>query len=386
MKFIGILGLIVAAFGFAACSSDSGSTSSSNAMTESVSTVSTKLKAVADVLANSASDELDSQWDITPFAAMSGVWETANGPRDLNDGTATTMKQWFIDEFNEDFKNSNNAGTTFAGRIKNSLDIFCFMAQAGVPIDNNLPSVGSHSLTLTSAMADTCGGDISQDSMDITMTVTETSDTTYYDRKMSIKLPGWDSCPFIFYARINSSSLNLAQSEDQNCDGRNQASKSIFHLDKTTSKARFYYISKNFDNGNQGFEVYQGFLSENDDQAYVVGYYGSDNVGSTGLSDGVAFTVAGKPSGGGSTAAVSANVIGSAGNSVSAGTYDGCINSSTLAVVSDSLSCDVTGSDASAAFTNVVQDLHDDYSAIGDLYNIGETTAPKFTDETDVFL
>lgn len=149
------------------------------------------------------------------------------------------------------------------------------MGQAGLTIDGstNLPTVGSHSVVLTEAMNTACGGGAS-DSVGATipLTVTETTDTTYYDRLLSFQVPGSEACPFKFYARVSSTAINIATAEDQNCDGRDHATKSVIFHDVAARTTRFHYISKAFSGYPSGYEVYRGFLNETTDEAYIVGF------------------------------------------------------------------------------------------------------------------
>ena len=187
------------------------------------------------------------------------------------------------------------------------------------------------------------------------------------------------------YAKIDSTAINIAQAEDQTCDGRDHGSRTVFLHNKSTNTTRFMYYSKAFSNFPSGFETYRGYLNETTDEAYVVGYYGGDDDGDSTFDSGVSFTAAGKPSAGG-TVAISAHTN-FTGNTVK-GTYQACINPTTMAIDTDnSLACSVTGSDASSSHTNVIQALYDAsaYDSLTKLYGIGETTTVGFTDETDIF-
>jgi hypothetical protein len=316
-------------------------------------------------------------------AGLDTVWTTSGGVSDLYNGGTYSLKQWFTDEFNPSYVNSNGAKVTFVGRISNSLNIICYMGALGFPVDStNLPTVGTHTGTLTTAMATTCG-DSSAAGSSITLTVTATSDTSIYDRNFSANLG--NACPFLFKARVSSTEINIATSEDQSCDGRDQGSAAVVLYNKTTNKMRFTYISQAFSGFPGGFEFYRGYYDVAGDKAYVLGTYGSDDgtAGSAGLTSHVAYTVVGKPTAGG-TAAISAKVL---GYTISDGVYNGCVDSSTHVVSSssDTLACTMTGTDISSPFTSVIVAKRAASSSRADIYNITETTTVGFTDETDMF-
>ncbi|MCB9094367.1 MAG: hypothetical protein H6621_04780 [Halobacteriovoraceae bacterium] len=365
-----------------------GATSETSEVSQAVTTINSKLDATADLVDANALTALYSlsrtrvQKDYF-VSGMSSVWTTSNGVTDLyNDGNYT-LKEWMMDEFNPNFTNSNGAKVTFVGRISNALDVFCFLGGANGEVDStNLPSVGTQTVTITPAIASDCGDDSITSDMEVTITSTATTDTTLYDRLLSIELPGSEACPFKFYARINDSFVNVATAEDQNCDGRDQASQSVFSYDIANGKSRFFYISQAFSNFPGGFEVYRGYLDENADKAYVFGYYGGDQDGTSANLAGIAFTAVGKPTAGG-TVAFSVKTI---GNTIADDTYQACINPDTMDVDTDnSLACTVTGTDVDTPFTNVAQGLYDGNSSRSDIYTISETTSVGFTDETDMF-
>jgi hypothetical protein len=187
-------------------------------------------------------------------------------------------------------------------------------------------------------------------------------------------------------ARANSSTVNIATGEDQNCEGRDHATRSVIRYDLSSQVFRFYYISRAFSGSATGYEFYRGYYSETADEAYLLGFYGGDTSAHDGTwSNYISFAVAGKPSGTG-TAAVSAKVYGQGSGHLSDGTYNGCVNSSdgSIASSSDTLSCTLTGTSMASALTSVESE-YSSYSTRSQLYSIGATTDVDFTSNSDMY-
>ncbi len=367
--------------------SDSSSSSSSNAaMTAALSSVTSTTNAASDLIGESSAKVDRLSVGVLAAGGFGANWTGAGKVNSLSNSGTVSIAQWMEDEFNPSFVNSNNAKVTFAGRIANALGIFCFMAYGGLATDSTgLPKAGTHTMTLTNAMGTACGEDMTDMAgSTVTITVTDTGDTTYYDKKYSIDLPE-SNCPFLVYVRSNSSSINVATSEDQSCDGRNQASRTVFHYNKSTKKALFSYISQNFDSSvgsPGGFEFYRGYLDQAADKGYMLGYYGADAGAS--LTSYVAYSVVGKPVAGG-TSAVSVETD---SQTVADGTYQACVNISNNTLATDnSLACTMTGVniEGNAGTSGAIKTAHDANSARADIYNIDETTTPGFTDNTDMY-
>jgi hypothetical protein len=380
----------VLCLGIISCSTKSTTaTTTEAAAVTAVTTANSKLSAVANLVGgNSSSSTFRDSY--ASRAALSGVWETAGGVTGLYNGTAVKLQTWFIQEFDENFVNeSSGAKVTFAGRISNALQVFCFMGASGLAMDasTNLPPVGTHAVTITPAIAAKCTTEVWTETQSITLTVTATTDTTYYDRNLSFNMGGDEAnCPFVMLARINSTSINLAQSEDQRCQTRNYASKSVFHYDIASKVAKFHYISRGFDASNNGFEVYRGYLNETSDEAYVTGFYGGTDGAGTALNQGNSFVVVGKPTAGG-TVALSAKVV-SSGGAVGDGVYEGCVDIDSVAVTGDDIMlCTIDGTSVTGAYTNFITNTFTSFNGgdVDDIYVMPETQTVGFTDQTDIF-
>ncbi|MCB0348266.1 MAG: hypothetical protein KDD37_05495 [Bdellovibrionales bacterium] len=391
MRFYVLSFAALCSMSLVACSSSSGG-SSTTEFSAGLTTVSNKLNGAASVINTSSfvgsisnlGKIPESSGDFSPQSAgLHTVWTTTPGVLGLYDGTEVSLKEWFTDEFDPTYVNDNGAKVTFVGRISGSLDLLCFLSKLNFTTDStNLPEVGTHTGTLTAAMATACG-DESAAGQEVTMTVTNTTDTSLYDRNFSVDLG--NACPFLFKARVSSTAINIATSEDQSCDGRDQASSAVILYNKTTDVIRFTYISQAFSDYPTGYEFYRGYYNVGDDEAYILGTYGTDDgtAGVGGLTGHVAYTVVGKPSAGG-TVAVSAKSL---GNTIADNVYNGCINQTTKAVTSasDTLACTMTGVDVLAVLNGVMVDARDANNSISDIYNITETATVGFTDETDMF-
>jgi hypothetical protein len=390
-----LLATTSALFLLCSCGDDDGDSAGGSSVTydaaQAVTTANSKLKAVSDMLGSASSSSSLQHGDLSPLASgLAAVWTTDPGVSPLSNMGTSSLQTWFSQQFDETFQNSNEAKVTFAGRISNTLDVFCFMANSGETMDptTGLPPIGTYTVVLTEAMNTTCGGGIDSEAIgqSVALTVTATTDSTLYDRLLSFELPGSSDCPFKYYARVSSTEVNIATSEDQSCDSsRDHASRSVFTYNASTQVSRFYYTSRAFSDMammGTGYEVYRGYLNESTDEAYIVGFYGGDSDFDTDFESGIAFTAVGKPSGTG-TVAVSAKSI---NNTIADGEYQACVNPSDLSIGTDnSLACTLTGTDALSAYTNVVQDLYDDFASRSELYNIGETVSVGFTDSSDIF-
>lgn len=365
-----------------------------NAMSAGITAVNTQLNNAAGVI--TASKMISNQNALMMMAPSSTglddlTWADAGSDiPDLYNGSNYSLKEWFIDEFNPDFVNDNGAKVTFVGRIANATNLICFLAELGFPTDaTNLPTNGVHTGTLTSAMATTCG-DAGAAGTSITLTVSATTNTTLYDKNFSADVGS--ACPFLFKVRMNASEINIATSEDQSCDDRDQASSSVIQYNKITDVVRFTYISQAFSGGvisspdasESGFEFYRGYYDVSADEAYILGTYGTDDRtgGAGGLTGHVAYAVVGKPTAGGSVA-LSAKVK---GYTIVDDVYNACVDSNTMVATSTvGLGCTMTGVDVAAAFAGTIVTAHDANSTITDIYNITETQAVGFTDNTDMF-
>ena len=327
---------------------------------------------------------LADSFDLLRATGINAVWTTDPGPASLKGGSDTNSLQlWFERMFDVDFQNSNESKVTFAGRVSGALDVFCYIGEMGIATDSSgLPSVGTYTVTLPASIVTNCGASSDTAGLEITMEVTATTDTTLYDKLFSVNLG--NECPFKFLARANSSDINIATAEDQSCDGRDQSSQTIFRYNAATQVSRFTYISQAFSSNEAtaGHEFYRGFLDESADEAYILGHYGTaTNANSITGQNGVSFTAAGKPTAGG-TVALS---VRSAGGGIANGEYNGCISISDSSVATDnSLTCTITGTDISTAYT-VVTSVHGEHTAIADLYGIGATTNIDFTSKTDIY-
>lgn len=345
--------------------------------TSSLSLVSTKISKTADIIGESTRQASASR------IGFGSEWTQAGGVNALsNDGTET-LQAWMSHMFDPSFVNSNSAKVTFAGRISNGLSVLCFIANAGITADaSGLPADGSHTVTVTAAMATACG--LTREGSDIvgqsiTLAVSTPTDTTIYDKIFSASLPGSEDCPFKFQAKATATDVNIASAEDQNCEDRNQASGSIFRYNSATQISRFTYTSQNFDSGSRGFEFYRGVLDEAADEAYVLGIYGGTTDGT--LSSYIAFTAAGKPTAGG-TAALSVRTL---AQSIDSNMKNGCINTSTNALgTDDTLTCTLTGTDIDTAFP-VINSTKSANTAISSIYDIGATTDLRFTSHSDIY-
>lgn len=380
-----IIGMVI---GLSGCGSnednDDDGASGSSALVTGVSQVNSQLSAVSDTIGSSSG----SSSVITPFSALDTVWTTTDGVIALSNSGYETLSDWLGHMFDGTFVNSNNSHVTFEGRLENNLKILCFVGAAGLPVDGTgLPADGTHSITITAAMLSSCNeSDTSMVGYTVSVVAATLSDTTIYDKSFNFTLPGSESCPYKFLARANSSAVNIAAGEDQNCDGRDHASRAVMRFDLSSRLFRFYYVSHAFSGSGSGFEFYRGYYDETADEAYILGFYGGDtNYTSAGLNNYIGFTVAGKPSGSG-TAAVSAKVAGQGSGHLSDGVYNGCVTSSngTISSSTDTLSCTLTGTSMSSAYTQITTE-YDSFTSRSQIYDIGATTDVDFTNNSDMY-
>jgi hypothetical protein len=369
-----ILTLSIFCLGISACSS-----SSSPSLQDALTNIESQL-ATASSLIGDSSSEVSLALAINPQREATGiasVWATT-GVASLFNGADVTLQEWFEDEFDPSFVNENNAKVTFAGRISNALKILCYMAWSGLPLDSDLlPAVGTYDLNVTDSMQVACDGDENETfAVNLVVTAVPGDSISIFDKYFVAKI-GDSECPAKFYIRNDFTNVNIATAENQTCDGRDMATRAIVVMED--GMTRFEYISQAFSGDSNGFEYYRGYVSESG-ESRVLGIYGGDDIPS--LTNYVAYTASGDTSGD-FTTALSVRL---ADQTIPNGDYNGCVSSSTGAIVSDnSLECTgATGTDISSAF-GVISSQRSANSEVADLYDLDASVDISFSGSSDIF-
>jgi hypothetical protein len=274
---------------------------------------------------------------------------------------------------NPEFVNENGALTTVFGRFKTNTGIICALDHLiSVKDADGLPSDGSYSVTLTSAIATTFG--ISGEVVDqvLPITVAATTDTSVYTKAITVD-QGRPN-PFKILFGKSGTKISFATYEDQN-DDRNAVSRSITSYDSSTGILLFEYSSEGF--GSGGYEFYRIYADDVNNVAYLLGHYGK--------YDGsiyVQFAVSGQPVDQAATLAVS---IAWKGETAADGAGNACVDPSNGGIITDnSLACTITGTDITTIGTATIESIRAGHTQVSD-YTFPETLVPSFSTPAEVF-
>lgn len=369
-----VFALIIFSLGISACSS-----SSRPGLQDALTNIEAQLATASSLIGDSSSQSslAIAMTDQREATGIASVW-TTTGVGSLFDGSDDTLQNWFADEFDPGFVNNNDAKVTFAGRISNALNILCYIAFSGLPLDSDLlPAAGTYDFNVTDSLQVACDGDESETfSVNLVVTSVPGDSISIFDKYFVAKI-GDTECPFRFYIRNDVQNVNIATAENQNCNGRDVGTRAIVRMEE--GMTRFEYISQAFSGESTGFEYYRGYVSDGG-ESRVLGIYGGDNLSA--LTNYVAYTAAGDTSGD-FTTALSVRVN---DQTIANGDYNGCISSSTGDVVSDnSLECTgATGTDISSAF-GVITNQRAANSEVADLYDMDASVDISFSGSSDIF-
>lgn len=248
-----------------------------NALTSAVSTVTEAANEITNLSPSSASLESSFALETRTSAsatAFSSLWTTSNSSIiDERDNSQTSPKEWMGVQLSEDAKRTNGSSISMFGRLKDGLDIFCAIGVGIGSIDGgSYPENDTYSITLSgdtkSGIESQCGMEIDSEMEGATVSflVEDTSDTTYYDKKITITLPGPSSQ--IYYIRSNDTSVNVATSEVND----NGMHRTVVAYDVASKVMKLEYISgpdAALSNGEH-VSAYRLFFDETNDQGYML--------------------------------------------------------------------------------------------------------------------
>lgn len=260
------------------CSSDDeGSvSSSSNAISNSYSTITSKANAVTNLRPNSTSS-----LGVGTFAAPNygSDWTTAVSPfQDETQASSTTVspKDWMGIQLNSTAARTNGSKISMFGRLASGLSIFCAVGvglSSGSYDSSGYPTVGSHTLTTDSTtlskFSSSCGITDVPSGVSFTITVANPSDSTYYDKLLTITLPsdmGGGSQDY--YIKSTSSAINVATVEVNS----NGVHRTIVNYDVTNKVLKLEYISgpNAALSSNDHLAAYRLYIDENSDEGYMM--------------------------------------------------------------------------------------------------------------------
>jgi len=353
---VAVLSLLLFSIG---CSKDSSTASSSTSTNAMLSTYSSIVSQVSEV-----SGLLDTSYRSNAFVqeltSINYLMAAANPPRlqddwsiNLNMGDDTTssgsdfisLKDWMGHQLDPAVLNYDGAAMNVFGRLNNALAIFCALGvgaeAAGETIDENgYLSAGTFTLTFTSSvktnMNTTCGIDASGIATDSSMTVTSTAVTGDYDRQYTFSL-----FQQTYLVKNSGGIINIASGENQHSGA---VSRTIVNWNQNTGKTLVEYVSNpgGATAGTSGLYAYRMYYDETADDGQILTYEGDDSG-----TNATRYILAGKPQSGdafsfsvkttqiASSALLEACVNSSTGDIVASGDGARCSASSTRTVGAD---------------------------------------------------
>ncbi len=182
------------------------------------------------------------------------------------------------------FKRASDGGTTrptVFGRFDSLTDILGHMESAGITVDaDGLPATGEYSVNYT----------VDSQALRILASVTATSDSTYYDRKIDLigfsdtnsngQVDGGEAVRVdtLMWVRATSSELNFMMQEGRDADDdgdKDSMSLNVLKWNKTTGAFSFEYVSDtNEDQDNGNLEIFRAFIEGTGGKTYVYGWTG----------------------------------------------------------------------------------------------------------------
>ncbi len=197
-----------------------------------------------------------------------------------------SIKEYMGKQFNSELTRPNGSAINVFGRIKNALEIFCAFGSLDLPLDaDGYPENGDHAVTFTTTVIegltaeDSCNisfekneaGDYTMLDQTITLNVTDTTDTSIYDKKLSIDMGANEMS---FYMRYNDNVINIVSTE-KNISGDNAGHeyRTIIQHDIAGDLLRAEYISAPGTSDNEYLYFYR--LHMTSAEARVLAFKGS---------------------------------------------------------------------------------------------------------------
>ena len=315
---------------------------------------------------------------VSPMASIgASAWDSGTVRMPDQSGDDVSIKEYMGKQLDPEAVGTGDGGDfqlNVFGRFNNSMMIGCALMQLAPSLDatTGYPENGSMSITLTAenaaVLVEKCG--MSQTEADgmaslsptISATVASATDTTYYDKKITMTLPDeMGGATQYFYFRFNDEEINILNAEDGDFDSR-----TMVNLDLATNILKVEYYSGGTSD-DAALYFHRLYYDKDSDIGKIATYYGNG-------SDYVQYTLVGKPTAGGTFALSfksdqAVDYDGQACIGVAEGTLD----------TDDSLACTLTGTAVASATV-----LSDAFGRLGDADWVepSETKANTFTVDT----
>ena len=315
-------------------------------------------------------------WDFNLFSklyatAFGDNWTLTNNvglrdPESDDDPTPIiSIKEYMGKQFNSELTRPNGSPINVFGRIKNALEIFCAFGSLDLPLDaDGYPENGDHAVIFTTAVMeglaaeDSCNisfekneaGDYTMLDQTITLNVTDTTDTSIYDKKLSIDMGANEMS---FYMRYNDNVINIVSTE-KNISGDNAGHeyRTIIQHDIDGDILRAEYISAPGISENDYLYFYRLYMTST--EARVLAFKGK---GTSVDTEHIAYSAAGTLEDSTTTSALSVS-ISEEKNAASGGAgfsdLNACINRMDGSVdADDAVACGTDLADDSQLSTHV---------------------------------
>ncbi len=180
------------------------------------------------------------------FAAIGSDWTTGLVRLPDSSNTDVSIKEYMGKQLDPDAVGDGGGGQEFAlnifGRFNNATMIGCALMtlSSNISSSTGYPAAGSETMTLTAenltTLQTSCGMSASDaafmTSVDpdpaIAAVIEIPTDTTYYDRKVTMTLPAsMGGATQYFYFRYNSDEINILDMEDGTFDSRTMVSMNL---------------------------------------------------------------------------------------------------------------------------------------------------------------
>ncbi len=386
MKCFTVFGLIALCAGLNGCAKAPAAAAAQNANGVAFASVTTAVSKLDTIMPDPATslmslsidpDQVQTRTAGTTLATIwpdTSAWmadpRCSGGASDVHCSTgAVGLKFYMGFLLDGNARRDNGSDISVFGRIKSALAQGCAMAVA-IPNTDGIPNVGTHSLTFDAATNTLLTTYCNFKASDLTSmldqtasaTVTATTDTTNYDRKLVLTLPGGGGTITTFL-RLSATTFNFASFES--------TSRVLMALNRTTGDVRAEYVSRSSSGASGGGEWHRLFYDAAADDGVVVG--SSFDFQATPSRSRILFTLHGKPQTAGSTVAFSAKILGfgltsvdgAADPAVHNNNYKGCVSIDTGNISTDnSLACTLTGADTAGTAASTVGGVFNDLMTV----------------------
>lgn len=279
--FLNATTLLALGLSLNACSSGggSGTTTVSNSMTTTYSSVLGKANTIGETMEAPASSGLG----IGILAAattpnFNDAWDvTATLPNSVTNSGSITVQQWMGNQLDPDLMNNDNAAINVFGRLKNALGIYCAVGvaagMAGVTITNGYPANGTFNVTFTASMVSQITSQCDMDVADMegeSLAVTVADATGDYDKRFT-----FDDFGQVYFIRSDDNEINIATGEVS--DGIGSASRTLVAWDLGTDVMRVEHVAVPGDASQPaGVYGYRLYYDGTADEGQLMVYEGSE--------------------------------------------------------------------------------------------------------------